>query len=66
MGKATTLYSRKPFANGIDLHNVGAAGKELAGDVLQLFAGDQRLFEKGTSSSGEKKENCVILCKSAD
>ena len=43
--EASALDARKPLANRVHLHDVGTAGEKLAGDVLQFFAGNQRLLE---------------------
>ena len=57
------LDARKPFADGVHLHDVGPAGKELAGDVLQFCTGEQRLFKQCTSSAGEQKEHGILRCQ---
>ena len=57
------LDARKPFADGVHLHDVGTAGKKLAGDVLQFCTGEQRLFKQCTSSAGEQKQHGILRCQ---
>ena len=57
------LDARKPFADGVHLHDVSATGKELAGDVLQFYAGEQRFFKQCTSSAGEQKQHGILRCQ---
>ena len=45
-----------------DLHDIGTAGKQLARDLLQLCAGDQRLLKQCTASAGQQKQH-RILCR---
>ena len=44
------------------LHDIGTAGKQLARDLLQLCAGDQRLLKQCTAAAGQQKQH-RILCR---
>ena len=56
---AKTRDGGEPLADGVDLHDVCAAGQQLPGDVLQLPTGDQRLLEQGAAAAGEEKQHRV-------
>ena len=56
----TALDSGQPLADGIHLHDIGSAGKELICDVLQFPAGDKRLFKQGAAAAGKQKQHRVL------
>ena len=45
-GEPPALDPRQPFADGVDLHNVRAAGKQLLRHILQLRKRDQRRLKQ--------------------
>ena len=55
-----SLDPGKPLADGVHLHDVGPAGKELMGDVLQFPAGEQRLFKQRAAAAREQKQYRVL------
>lgn len=54
------LDSGQPLADGIHLHDIGSAGKELICNVLQFSAGDKRLFKQGAAAAGKQKQHRVL------
>ena len=61
LSEPPALDSGQPLADGVHLHDIGSAGKELIGDVLQFPAGDKRLFKQGAAAAGKQKQH-RILC----
>ena len=60
--KPPALDPGQALANGVHLHDIGTAGKQLARDLLQLCAGDQRLLKQCTAAAGQQKQH-RILCR---
>ena len=60
--KPPALDPGQALANGVHLHDIGTAGKQLARDLLQLCAGDQRLLKQCTAAAGQQKQHRV-LCR---
>ena len=59
--KPPALDSGQPLADGVHLHNVRSAGKELIGDVLQFPARDKRLFKQGAAAAGKQKQHGILF-----
>ena len=62
LGKSSALHRGKTLADGVDLHDIRTACKQLLCYALQLIAGYQRLFKQGASAAGQKKK--VLLARS--
>ena len=62
--EAPALDGRKTLADGVHLHNVRAAGQQLARDLLLLGRLDQRQLEKRGAAAGDEKENRVVRAQS--
>ena len=58
--EAAALDGGEPLADGVDLDDVRAAGEQLARDVLQLRAGDERLFKQRAAAAGEQEEHGIL------
>ena len=63
LGEPAAFDLRKPLADRVDLGDVGAAGKQLSGDVLQLGSGHQRLFKQRAAAAGKQEQNGVLFGK---
>ena len=58
---AQAAAKRPPsLADRVDLHDVRAAGEQLARDVGQLAAGDERCLEEGAAAAGEEEDHGVV------
>ena len=66
LGEPPALDAGEPFADGIDLSDVRAAGQHLAGDVLQLRQRHQRALKQGGAASGHQKQHAVFCTEAAD
>ena len=64
LGKFTALYGGQPFAQGVDLHNVRAAGQQLPGDVIHFLRRDQGLFKQRRAAAGQQKQDCIRFLQS--
>ena len=60
------FHAGKALADGVHLHDVRAAGKELPRDVLQLFSGNERLFKQGTAAAGQQEQHDVLRVQAVD
>ena len=60
-GEPSALDGGQPLADGVHLHDAGPAGQQLAGDVLQLCAGQQGLFQQGAAPARQKEQDGVPL-----
>ncbi len=61
LGKPAALDGGEPLADGVDLHDTGTAGQQLAGNVLQLFPGDQGLFKQGAAAAGQQEQHGILF-----
>ena len=59
------LDGGQPLADGIDLHNIRAAGEQLAGDILQLGKRHQRRLKQRRAAAGDEKQHAILLPQSA-
>ena len=59
-GVSPALHGGKALADRVHLHDVGAAGQKLLGEVGQLLGGDEGLFKEGGTAAGEEKEDGVL------
>ena len=59
-GEASALDAGEPLADRVDLHDVGATGKELARDVGEFNPGDERRLEKRRTAAGEEEHDRVV------
>ena len=60
LGKASALDGGEPLAQGVDLHDVCAAGQEILGQLLEIRRGDQRLFKQSRAAAGQQEEDGVL------
>ena len=61
LGEAAALDLGKALADGVDFHDVRAAGQQLAGDILQFLRRDERLFKQRAAAAGEEEEHRVLF-----
>ena len=66
LGKAAALDAGQALAHRVHLDDVGAAGQQLPGDVLQFPAGDQRLLKQRAAAAGQQKQHGVAGAQAAD
>ena len=59
--KAPALDGGETLTQRVDLHDVGAAGQQLARDIGQLAGGDEGLLKERRAAAGEQKQHAVVL-----
>ena len=65
-GKSAALDGGKPLADGVDFHNVRAAGEQLVRHILQHRPGNQRFFKQGAAAAGQQKQHGVLRLQSGN
>ena len=60
-----SLDGGQPLADRVDLHDICAAGQQLAGDILQLGKRHQRRLKQRRTAAGDEKQHAVLLLQAA-
>ena len=57
--KTSALDGGEALAQRVDLHDVGAAGQQLARDIGQLAGGDEGLLKERRAAAGKQEKHAV-------
>ena len=60
LSEPPALDSGQPLADGVHLHDIGSAGKELIGNVLQFPPETSGIFKQGAAAAGKQKQHRVL------
>ena len=63
LGKTAALYRRKTLTDGVHLHDIGTAGQQLSGNILQNLTGNQGLFKQGAAATRKQEQYGIILAQ---